>query len=104
MGNCLGTEAQPSVDGSPDDFQAYVTARQARVEALDEAPIHDAVSERLPTAAAQGSRSVVDLIGGPGYLDTATWTANLDVPVVKCGPPDTTQQDVDTSETSLLAS
>ena len=104
MGNCLGTEAQPSVDGSPDDFQAYVTARQARVEALDEAPIHDAVSERLPTAAAQGSRSVVDLIGGPGYLDTATWTASLDVPVVKCGPPDTTQQDVDTSETSLLAS
>lgn len=45
--------------------------------------LQDRVSADLPTAAERGSREVVDLVKGPGYLDPAVWCAGLDVPVVK---------------------
>ena len=89
MGACWSAEDHtPSVDGSPDDFLAYTASKRNRVTPItDEAPIQDAVSARLPAAAAQGSSSVVDLARDQAFLDAATWTANLDVPVVKCALP-----------------
>ena len=87
MGNCFSAEGDhtPCIDGFPDDFLAYAASRKARAGLVaDEAPIQDAVSARLPAAAAQGSSSVVDLATrDQAFLDAATWTANLDVPVVK---------------------
>ena len=86
MGNCWSAEEQtPNTSNSKNEFLAFTTSRRARVTPLpDEAPIQDAVSARLPIAAAEGSSSVVDLAKDQAFLDAATWTANLDVPVVKC--------------------
>ena len=86
MGNCLTTAGR---GGRPRHSLDYDDSFSTGPPGADDLPaeaepqVWDAVSEKLPAAAAQGSRSVVDLIGGPGYLDVEVWTANLDIPVIK---------------------
>lgn len=84
MGNCLVKSSRPAPSLQYEDSFIVGAGDAAAFPAEAEPHVWDAVSERLPAAAAQGSRSVVDLIGGPGYLDVDVWTANLDVPVIKC--------------------
>lgn len=86
MGNCLttgGKGARPRESLEYDDSYTSGHGGHHGVPVEPEPQVWDAVSEKLPAAAAQGSRSVVDLIGGPGYLDVDLWTANLDIPVIK---------------------
>ena len=85
MGNCLTAPAGGKAHASLDLEDSFTNSSGAEDGVIieQEPQVWDAVSERLPQAAAQGSRSVVDLIGGPGYLDVEVWTANLDIPVIK---------------------
>ncbi|KAK9800184.1 hypothetical protein WJX73_005397 [Symbiochloris irregularis] len=82
MGNCLTTSAGKGHTVSL-DYEDSFTTGNGFGPVVEEPQIYDAVSERLPAAAQQGSRCVVDLIGGPGYLDVEVWTSNLDIPVIK---------------------
>ena len=84
MGNCLVKGSRPP-GGLSDDEDSFTAGSSGggNLPAEAEPQVWDAVSERLPAAAAQGSHCVVDLIGGPGYLDVEVWTANLDIPVIK---------------------
>ena len=86
MGNCLVKTGGTRLSRESADSENSYPSGKAGANGLPaeaEPQVWDVVSERLPAAAAQGSRSVVDLIGGPGYLDVEVWTANLDIPVIK---------------------
>ncbi len=97
MGNCATrpgtTEAVAEEKSSVSRRQEYIESkhkprrsslgRLADFLSQQSSVLQDRVSADLPSAAERGSREVVDLVKGPGYLDPAVWCAGLDVPVVK---------------------
>ena len=97
MGNCV---ARPITSDVEEDYKVCENIRISNLETRHKARrsslgrlaeflsqqssvLQDKVSADLPNAAERGSREVVDLVKGPGYLDPAVWCAGLDVPVVK---------------------
>ena len=96
MGNCVAkTNAREDnhlgiLDGHRRDI--YAAKQKPRRNSLgrladflsqQSTVLQDKVSAKLSTAAERGSREVVDVVQGPGYLDPVVWCAGLDVPVVK---------------------
>lgn len=100
MGNCVARPADRNFEldnrksselaeeGTPQPHGKHKPKRSSLGRLADflaqqSSVLQDRVSAELPSAAERGSREVVDLVKGPGYLDPAVWCAGLDVPVVK---------------------